>query len=92
MCGRDIGGISFYYLLLPPHDFRRTIAETGLTRTAEIRQRSVRIRGLPANSQEGLLQQILEKIAPVKRLEIFEEKREAVAELENAAVCEEILS
>lgn len=61
-----------------------------MTRSAEIRQRSVRIRGLPADAQEGLLQQMLEKIASVKRVEFFGEKCEAVAELENAAVCEEI--
>jgi hypothetical protein len=46
----------------------------------------VRIQGLPPNTQEGLLQQTLEKIAPIKRLEVFEDKREAVAELESAAV------
>lgn len=49
----------------------------------------MRIRGLPPNTQEGLLQQTLEKIAPVKRVEVFEDKHEAVAELENAAVREE---
>lgn len=74
---------------IPPNAFYRTIAETGLTRTAEIRQRSVRIRGLPHDAQEGLLQQTLEKIASVRRVEFFGEKREAVAELENAAVCEQ---
>jgi hypothetical protein len=68
----------------------RTITETGLTRSAEIRQRSVRIRGLPPRTQEGLLQQSLDKIASVKRVEIFEDKREAVVELESAAVCSNI--
>ncbi|XP_006462676.1 hypothetical protein AGABI2DRAFT_186557 [Agaricus bisporus var. bisporus H97] len=69
----------------------KTIAETGLTRTAEIRQRSVRIRGLPHDAQEGLLQQTLEKIASVRRVEFFGEKREAVAELENAAEAGKLL-
>ncbi|KXN88177.1 hypothetical protein AN958_07636 [Leucoagaricus sp. SymC.cos] len=69
----------------------RTIAETGLTRTAEIRQRSVRIRGLPPNTQEGLLQQTLEKIASVKRLEVFADKYEAIAELESAAEAGKLL-
>jgi len=68
------------------YDFSRTIAETGLTRTAEIRQRSVRIRGLPPQAQEGLLQQFLDKLTSIKRVEIFEDKHEAVVELENTAV------
>jgi len=33
-----------------------------------------------------LLQQVLEKIAPVKRVEVFVDKQEAVVELENPAV------
>ncbi|THH27765.1 hypothetical protein EUX98_g6425 [Antrodiella citrinella] len=51
---------------------------------AEARSRSVRVKNLPANTQEGLLQQALEKIAPIQRLEVFADKREAVMELENA--------
>lgn len=69
----------------------RTITETGLTRTAEIRQRSVRIRGLPPHTQEGLLQQSLEKIASVRRVEVFEDKHEAVVELESAAEAGKLL-
>ncbi|KAJ3565020.1 hypothetical protein NP233_g7910 [Leucocoprinus birnbaumii] len=69
----------------------KTIAETGLTRSAEIRQRSVRIRGLPPNTQEGLLQQALEKIALIKRVELFEDKHEAVVELETAAEAGKLL-
>ncbi|KAF9454778.1 hypothetical protein P691DRAFT_716623 [Macrolepiota fuliginosa MF-IS2] len=69
----------------------KTITETGLTRTAEIRQRSVRLRGLPPNTQEGLLQQTLEKLALIKRVEVFEDKHEAVAELENAAEAGKLL-
>jgi squamous cell carcinoma antigen recognized by T-cells 3 len=46
----------------------------------------LRIRDLPPGTQEGLLQQTLEKFALVKRVEIFSEKNEALIELENAAV------
>lgn len=53
---------------------------------AEARSRSVYIKNLPAGTQEGLLQQILEKVAPVKRVEVFLDKQEAVVELENPAV------
>lgn len=62
-------------------------SDTGLGRIAEARSRSVRVRNLPPGTQEGLLQQALEKIAQVKRVEVFVEQREAVVELENAAVC-----
>lgn len=44
------------------------------------------MRGLPAGTQEGLLQQALEKIVKVERVEVFEDKHEAVAELETPAV------
>ena len=59
---------------------------SGLSRAADAKNRSIRIRGLPHSVQEGLLQQTLEKFAPVKRLEVFQDRREAVAELENATV------
>jgi squamous cell carcinoma antigen recognized by T-cells 3 len=68
---------------------RRTNAPatgSGFGKKADARIRSVRIRNLPPGTQEGLLQQFLEKIASVKRVELFAEKGEAVAELENAAV------
>ncbi|KAH9926083.1 RNA-binding protein Prp24 [Amylocystis lapponica] len=51
----------------------------------EVRNRSLRIRNLPADTQEGLLQQVLEKLAPVKRVEVFTELNEADVEFENAA-------
>ena len=54
---------------------------------AEVRNRSVRVRNLPPNTQEGLLQQALEKHAQVKRVEVFHNSNEADVELENAAVC-----
>ncbi|KAG5646531.1 hypothetical protein DXG03_003298 [Asterophora parasitica] len=65
---------------------RNTVADSGLSKLADTRSRSVRISNLPAATQEGLLQQTLEKIAAVKRVEVFVDEREAVVELENAAV------
>ena len=53
----------------------------------EAQSRSVRIRNLPPGTQEGLLQQVLEKVVRVKRVEVFLDKNEAVAEMENTAVC-----
>lgn len=65
---------------------RHTDNESGLGRQAETRSRSVRVKGLPPATQEGLLQQQLEKLALVKRVEVFLDINEAVVELENAAV------
>lgn len=53
---------------------------------ADTRSRSLRVLGLPPATQEGLLQQTLEKLGPVKRVEVFEDKNEAVVEFQNAAV------
>ena len=78
--------------LIPPHlilkrfQYRAFTSDTGLGQAAETRSRSVRIRNLPEGTQEGLLQQTLEKIALVKRVEVLMEQQEAVVELENAAV------
>jgi len=41
---------------------------------------------LPSDTQEGLLQQALEKYATVNRTEFFADIGEAVVELANAAV------
>lgn len=65
---------------------REEISDTGLGRRAETRSRSVRIRNLPPDTQEGLLQQVLERHAVVKRVEVLMAEREAIVELENAAV------
>jgi hypothetical protein len=70
----------------PFFHFRNVTSEAGLSQKADVRSKSVRVRNLPAASQEGLLQQILEKIAPVKRVEVFADLKEAVVELENVAV------
>lgn len=61
-------------------------SETGLGRLEDILSRSVRIKKLPPGTQEGLLQQVLEQHANVKRVEVFEEIHEASVELENASV------
>ena len=42
--------------------------------------------GPQAKDHEGVLQQMLEKIVPVKRVEVFVESGEAVVELETVAV------
>ncbi|KAK4688382.1 squamous cell carcinoma antigen recognized by T-cells 3, partial [Tremellales sp. Uapishka_1] len=49
------------------------------------KQRSIRLYNLPEGAQEGLVQQALEKIVPVRRLEIFAQKHEAVVELASPA-------
>ena len=51
----------------------------------EVRNRSVRVRNLPPGTQEGLLQQVLEKHAQVKRVEVFQDSNEAEVELESPA-------
>lgn len=66
--------------------YREGWAESGLGRRAEVRNRSVRIRNLPSDTQEGLLHQALEKYATVKRTEFFADTGKAVVELANAAV------
>ena len=48
--------------------------------------RSLRVKNLPENTQEPLLQQVFEKRVPVKRVEIFVDSGEAVVELVNSAV------
>ena len=53
---------------------------------AEARTRSIRISNLPPATQEGLLQQMLEKIVPVSRVEVFIDKQEAIVELKTPAV------
>ncbi|KAI1794811.1 RNA-binding protein Prp24 [Ganoderma leucocontextum] len=58
---------------------------------AEVRNRSVRVRNLPPNTQEGLLQQTLEKHAQIKRVEVFQDLNEADVELENAAEAGKLL-
>ncbi len=61
-------------------------SDIGLSRSADVRTRSIYVRNLPPATQEGLLQQEFEKIARVKRVEVFLDRREAVVELQNQAV------
>ncbi|KAG6903150.1 hypothetical protein C0995_004697 [Termitomyces sp. Mi166 len=70
---------------------RNAVTDSGLSRVADTRSRSVRIRNLPTNTQDGLLQQAFEKIAVVKRVEVFIGQNEAVVELENAAEAGKLL-
>ena len=46
----------------------------------------MRVRNLPKATQEGLLQQTLEKHAAVKRVEVLLDLNEATVELDGAAV------
>lgn len=65
--------------------------ETGLGRKADARNRSLRIRDLPDGTAEGLLQQAVEKLAPVNRVEVFLDKHEAVVEFQSAAEAARLL-
>ena len=56
------------------------------------RARTIRLHNLPEGTQEGLLQQALEKIVPVRRLEMFARSQEAIAELESEAVSSTLIS
>ncbi|WVW84930.1 hypothetical protein I302_106966 [Kwoniella bestiolae CBS 10118] len=51
---------------------------------AERRDRLITLANLPEKTQEGLLHQALEKIIPVRRLEVFAKTHEAVAELDSS--------
>ena len=64
----------------------RSSAPAGSQQAADRRNRSIRLHNLPEGTQEGLLQQALEKIVPLKRLEIFASANEAVAELQDPSV------
>ncbi|KAI3616179.1 rna-binding protein prp24 [Moniliophthora roreri] len=65
--------------------------DTGLGRKAEMKSRTLRIRNLPPGTQEGLLQQVIEKVAEVKRLEVFTDLNEAVVEFTGAAEAGKLL-
>ncbi|KAF8584488.1 hypothetical protein K439DRAFT_1633508 [Ramaria rubella] len=49
------------------------------------RSRTLRVKNLSPGTQEGLLQQALEKHAKVSRIEVFHKKNEAIVELVNVA-------
>ena len=80
---------------MPPNGKREHLMESrtdrrrekqGANVKAERRIRTVRLFNLPEATQEGLLQQALEKIVPVVRLELFAKSHEAIAELSSQAV------
>ncbi|KAF7346103.1 ATP-dependent DNA helicase PIF1 [Mycena sanguinolenta] len=71
--------------------YSRLRQRAAWAKKADARNRSVRVRNLPVGTQEGLLQQAMEKIAKVKRVEVFADLNEAVIELENAAEASKLL-
>ncbi|KAA1469781.1 hypothetical protein DENSPDRAFT_835444 [Dentipellis sp. KUC8613] len=64
---------------------RKREPDSGLGKRADARNRSLRIQNLPAGTQEGLLQQTLEKHGAVARVEVFEDKNEAIVEFQTPA-------
>lgn len=52
----------------------------------ETNGRSIRVKGVPDGTQEAILQQALEKIVPVIRVQLLAERNEAIVELTNMAV------
>ncbi|EJD34711.1 hypothetical protein AURDEDRAFT_109252 [Auricularia subglabra TFB-10046 SS5] len=65
---------------------------TGLGRKSNLRSRSVRVRGLPSGTQEGLLQQAFEKeFEGVKRVELFVSTNEAVVEFDSQAAVGKVM-
>jgi hypothetical protein len=68
------------------HGNKKSTGTDAAAIAMERRARSVRLSGLPDGTSEGLLQQALEKLVPVERLEIFEATHEAVARLDSPAV------
>jgi len=59
---------------------------SGARAASDKRERTIRLHNLPEGTQEGVLQQELEKIVPVTRLEVFAKSNEAIAELTNQSV------
>ncbi|CAG8691825.1 1626_t:CDS:2, partial [Acaulospora colombiana] len=57
----------------------------------EANSRSIRIKGVPSGTQEPILQQALEKVTSVVRLNLIPERNEAILEVENAAVAGKLL-
>jgi hypothetical protein len=58
----------------------------GARAASDKRERTIRLHNLPEGTQEGLLQQALEKIVPIIRVEVFAKTNEAIAELPNQSV------
>lgn len=61
-------------------------SEEGASSSQARRSRTLRVKNLPPGTQEGLLQQALEKHSNVKRVEVFEDRNDAIVELTSVAV------
>ncbi|KAG9040601.1 Splicing factor [Tulasnella sp. UAMH 9824] len=71
---------------------RKEQPSSGLGKKADLIARSVRIRKVPAEADEGLLQQTLEKVASgIKRVEIFKDIGEATVEFDTMASAAKLL-
>ncbi|KAG8924802.1 Splicing factor [Tulasnella sp. 418] len=73
--------------LADPHaPSRRAQPASGLSRKQDLKSRSVRIKNIPAGTQEAVLQQAIEKVATgVKKVELFEQNWQAVVEFNTIA-------
>ncbi|KAF8707756.1 RNA recognition motif, partial [Rhizoctonia solani] len=67
------------------HAKHKNDEHAGLSRKAEQRTRSLRVKNVPADATDGLLQQTFEKLAPVVSVQVQEGKGEAVVELKHAS-------
>ncbi|CAE6468554.1 unnamed protein product [Rhizoctonia solani] len=67
------------------HAKHKNDEHAGLSRKAEQRSRSLRVKNVPADATDGLLQQTFEKLAPVVSVQVQEGKGEAVVELKHAS-------
>ncbi|CAE6382645.1 unnamed protein product [Rhizoctonia solani] len=67
------------------HAKHKNEEHAGLTRKAEQRSRSIRVKNVPADATDGLLQQTFEKLAPVVSVQVQEGKGEAIVELKHAS-------
>ncbi|KAH8825051.1 hypothetical protein DL96DRAFT_1737005 [Flagelloscypha sp. PMI_526] len=77
--------------LVDPKARGRSKMEENSKNKSEYENRSVHVYNLPDGTQEGLLQQVLEKIAKIKRVEVLSDTNEALVELENASEAGKLL-
>ncbi|KAG8973011.1 Splicing factor [Tulasnella sp. 425] len=71
---------------------RKEQPSSGLGKRADLIARSVRIKKVPSGTEEGLLQQAIEKVASgVKRVEIFKDTGEATVEFDSMANAAKLL-
>lgn len=67
-------------------DLTVLFATSHVGRRQDTTTRSLRIKNLPPNTQEPLLQQALEKLAPITRVQVLPEADQAIVEFTHAAV------